>query len=585
MSYKPTPVRITDLTLRDGHQSLLATRVRTEDLLLVAPGMDNLGFWSLEVWGGATFDVMTRFLNEDPWERLRLLKQAAPRTPLQMLLRGQNLVGYRNYADDVVRAFVRHAADSGIDVFRVFDALNDERNLTTAMEAVRECGKHVQAAVCYSLTEHKLGGPVYTIDYFVEKALILQDMGADSICVKDMAGLLSPDDAYDIIFSLKEALDVPVALHSHATSGMAPMSLLKAIEAGVDIIDTCLAPFAMRTSHTAVETMVAALRDTPRDTGLDMERILQLDEQLEGVAPKYRDFLAKTGFSVIDTAVLRHQIPGGMYTNMIAQLKEADALSRLPEVYAELPQTRKELGYPPLVTPTSQIVGSQAVSNVLFGRYKVVSEQVKSYVYGLYGRPPAAIDPAVQAAILKGYERGESPITVRPADTLPPELEQARQQVGDLAADTGELLTYVLYPTSGMRFLRWKHGLEAPPPETKGKSLTDVEAEDLMFEQVRSGELACSPVATGSVAAPVTSQVTPAATPVSGTPLLSPMPGTIIRYLVELGDQVHAGDGVCVLEAMKMENVLPAPEDGRVVALNCRPGDKVQLNQTLAVIG
>lgn len=393
MSYKPTPVKITDLTLRDGHQSLLATRVRTEDLLELAPRMDGLGFWSLEVWGGATFDVMTRFLNEDPWERLRLIKKAVPNTPLQMLLRGQNLVGYRNYADDVVREFVRHAADCGIDVFRVFDALNDERNLQTAMEAVKDCGKHVQAAVCYSLTEHKLGGPVYTIDYFVEKALTLQDMGADSICVKDMAGLMSPDDAYDVIFSLKEALDVPVALHSHATSGMAPMSFLKAVEAGVDILDTCLAPFAMRTSHTAVETMIAALRDTPRETGLDLERVLELDEVLERIAPKYRDFLVQTGFSVIDTAVLRHQIPGGMYTNMIAQLKEADALSRLAEVYAELPRTRKDLGYPPLVTPTSQIIGTQAVSNVLFGRYKVVSEQVKSYVYGLYGRPPRARRP------------------------------------------------------------------------------------------------------------------------------------------------------------------------------------------------
>ncbi|TFH34234.1 MAG: pyruvate carboxylase subunit B, partial [Dehalococcoidia bacterium] len=490
MPYKPTPVKITDLTLRDGHQSLLATRVRTQDLVELAPGMDELGFWSMEVWGGATFDVMTRFLNEDPWERLRLLKRAAPKTPLQMLLRGQNLVGYRNYADDVVKEFVRHAADSGIDVFRIFDALNDERNLRTAMEAAIDCGKHVQAVVCYSLTEPKLGGPVYTIDYFVDKALTLQDMGADSICVKDMAGLMSPDDAYDVIFSLKEALDVPVALHSHATSGMAPISFFKAVEAGVDIIDTCLAPFAMRTSHTAVETMIAALHDTPRDTGLDLDRILQLDEALEAIAPRYRDFLAQTGFSVIDTAVLRHQIPGGMFTNMLAQLKEANALSRLSEVYAELPQTRKDLGYPPLVTPTSQIVGTQAVSNVLFGRYKVVSEQVKAYVYGLYGRPPAPIDPAVKAVILKGYERGEEPITVRPADVLEPELDTARRELGDLAADIGDVLTYVLYPTSGMRFLRWKHGLEAPPPETRGKTAEDIRVEDELMAQVRASRMA-----------------------------------------------------------------------------------------------
>ena len=409
--YETTPVKITDLTLRDGHQSLLATRMRTEDLLALAPEMDELGFWSMEVWGGATFDVMTRFLNEDPWERLTLLKKAAPKTQLQMLLRGQNLVGYRNYADDVVKAFVQHAAECGIDVFRIFDALNDERNLRVAMEVARECGKHVQAVVCYSLTEPKLGGTVFTIDYFVDKALILQDMGADSLCVKDMAGLMSPDDAYDIISSLKDVLDIPVSLHSHATSGMAPMSLLKAVEAGVDMIDTCLAPLAMRTSHTAIETMMASLRRTPRDIGIDLDSVLALDDKLEAIVPKYRDYLAQSRMSVIDTAVLRHQIPGGMYSNMVSQLKEAGSLDRLAEVCEELPKVRKDLGYPPLVTPTSQIVGTQAVSNVLFGRYKTISEQVRAYAYGLYGTPPAPMDTEVQELALKGYERGDKPIT------------------------------------------------------------------------------------------------------------------------------------------------------------------------------
>ncbi len=583
MTYTPTPLKITDLTLRDGHQSLLATRVRTGDLLTLAPGLDKLGLWSIEVWGGATFDVMTRFLNEDPWERLRLLKKAAPNTPLQMLLRGQNLVGYRNYADDVVKEFVRRAAANGIDVFRIFDALNDERNLATAMDAAKESGAHVQAALCYSLTEHKLGGPVYTVDYFVEKALTLQEMGADSICVKDMAGLMAPDDAYDLIFSLKEALDVPVALHSHTTSGMAPMSFLKAVEAGVDIVDTCLAPFAMRTSHTAIETMIAALRDTPRDTGLDLERVLELDEVLEGFAPKYRDYLAHTGFSVIDTAVLRHQIPGGMFTNMVAQLKEAGALSRLAEVYAELPQTRKELGYPPLVTPTSQIVGTQAVSNVLFGRYKVVSEQVKAYVYGMYGRAPAPIDPEVQAIILKGYDKGEQPITCRPGDVIEPELDEARRAVGDLAADIEDVLTYVLYPTTGLRFLRWKYGLEAAPAETIGKTLEDVRIEDELLDRVRSGAVTAAVQVIAVESTPETDQVSPDAE--VGVPVLSPMPGTVIRYLVAVGDEVEPGDGVCVLEAMKMENVLPAPEGGKVLSILCQPGAKVQLNQTLAVIG
>ena len=580
--YEPTPVKITDLTLRDGHQSLLATRMRTPDILDLAPDLDALGFWSLEVWGGATFDVMTRFLNEDPWERLLLLKKAAPNTPLQMLLRGQNLVGYRNYADDVVKAFVKHAAETGIDVFRIFDALNDERNLETAIDAALEAGKHVQAAVCYSLTEPKLGGKVFNIDYFVDKALALQDMGADSICIKDMAGLIAPDDAYNLVFSLKEALEVPVALHSHATSGMAAISMMKAVEAGVDIIDTCIAPFAMRTSHTALETMMAALHGTPRAIGIELDRVLEIDDKLEAIAPKYRDFLANTGMSVIDTAVLRHQVPGGMYSNMVAQMREADALDRLPEVYEELPRTRQDLGFPPLVTPTSQIVGTQAVSNVLFGRYKVISEQVKAYLFGLYGRPPAPVNAELQAEALKDYERGQEPITSRPADILEPELEAARAEVGDLAADDGDVLTYVLYPTTGMRFLRWKYGLEEPPADTVGKTLEDINREDDLLARVRAGasmiDVEEKPVA-DEAAASVQQEV------VAGTPLLAPMPGAVIRYLVEVGDEVEAGDGVVVLEAMKMENVLPAPEDGTIRALPCEPGEKVKLEQILAVIG
>ena len=449
MTNDGNPVKITDLTFRDGHQSLLATRVRTEDLEAIAPEMDAAGFWSMEVWGGATFDVMTRFLNEDPWERVRTLKKLLPRTPLQMLLRGQNLVGYRHYADDVVTAFVHHAAECGIDVFRVFDAVNDERNFETAFKAIRDCGKHIQGTLSYSLTEPRLGGPVYNIDYYVNRARAIQDMGADSLCIKDMAGLIAPGDAYDLVGALKRALRIPVDLHSHATSGMACMSLMKAIEAGVDIVDTCLAPFALRTSHAAVEPLVVALQGTPRDTGLDLKQLLKLGEYFESIAPRYRDFLARTGMAVIDTGVLWHQIPGGMFSNMVAQLRESGALDRLDEVYAELPRTRKELGYPPLVTPTSQIVGTQAINNVLFGRYKVVSEQVKDYVYGLYGRPPAPVDPAVQQIILRGYERGQEPITCRPADILEPEMDRAREATGDIARDIGDVLTYALYPAPG----------------------------------------------------------------------------------------------------------------------------------------
>jgi len=575
------PLKITDLTFRDGHQSLLATRVRTKDLEAIAPEMDKAGFWSMEVWGGATFDVMTRFLNEDPWERVRTLKKLMPHVQLQMLLRGQNLVGYRNYADDVVTAFVHHAADCGIDVFRVFDAVNDERNFETAFKAIKDSGKHIQGSLCYSLTEPKLGGPVYNIDYYVNKALIIQDMGADSLCVKDMAGLIAPDDAYNLVNALKQGLKVPICLHSHFTSGMADMSFLKATEAGVDIIDTCVAPFALRTSHPAIEPIVVALRGTLRDTGLNLEHLLKLGEYFESIGPKYRDFLDTTKMSVIDTRVLRHQIPGGMFTNMVAQLREANALDRLSEVYAELPRTRRELGYPPLVTPTSQIVGTQAINNVLFGRYKVISEQVKDYVYGLYGKPPAPIDPEVQKVILKGYERGEQPITGRAADILEPELDKAEEATKDIATDIGDVLIYALYPTTGMRFLRWKHGLEQPPPETKAKTLEDVKREDELIAKVKSGKLfekVEAPAAIGEEAKAVEEEV------VGGTPLLVPMPGTIIRYLVKEGDEVKAGDGVVVLEAMKMENVLAAPEDGKIKVMNFKPGDKVNTNDVLAII-
>ncbi len=612
-------VKITDLTFRDGHQSLLATRVRTKDLEAIAPEMDKARFWSMEVWGGATFDVMTRFLNEDPWERVRILKKLMPHTKLQMLLRGQNLVGYRNYADDVVTAFVHQAADCGIDVFRVFDAVNDERNFETAFKAIKDHGKHIQGSICYSLTERKMGGPVYNIDYYVNKALIVQDMGADSLCIKDMAGLIAPDDAYNLTKALKQALKIPVCLHSHFTSGMACMSYLKAIEAGVDIIDTCVAPFALRTAHPAIEPIVVALRGTPRDTGLNLELLLKLGEYFESIAPKYRDFLAKTRMSVIDTGVLGHQIPGGMFTNMVAQLKEADALDRLFEVYAELPQTRRELGYPPLVTPTSQIVGTQAINNVLFGRYKIISQQVKDYVFGLYGKPPAPIDPKVQKVVLKDYERGGKPITCRAADVLKSELDKAKEATKGIAKDTGDVLIYALYPTTGMRFLKWKYGLEEPPPETKAKTLEDIKWEDELITKAKSRELVDkAEVKSSSQGVGVTLNVLvdgeyhrvdiglgdgstftaspPVVAPqvkveqnrieeeIDGSPLLAPMPGTIIRYLVKERDEVKAGDGIVVLEAMKMENVLPTPEDGKVRSIRFKPGDRVNTNDVLAII-
>jgi pyruvate carboxylase subunit B len=472
------PIKITDTTLRDGHQSCLATRMRTEDMIPIASELDQVGFHSVEVWGGATFDVTHRFLGEDPWERVRILKKLMPRTPFQMLLRGQNLVAYRNHPDDLVEAFVEKSAEVGIDIFRCFDAVNDERNFETAFKAIHKAKKHIQGTICYSLTERRMGGPVYHLNYYLEKAKILVDMGADSLCIKDMAGLLAPYDAYDLIKALKGAVKIPIQLHTHYTSGMASMTYLKAIEAGVDILDTALAPFALRSSQPAVEPLVVALEGTPWDSKLDLSKLLKLGEHLETIAPKYRDFLDTTKMAVIDTSVLKHQIPGGMISNMVSQLKQMKALHRIDEVYAELPQTRKDLGYPPLVTPTSQIVGVQAVLNVLSGRYKMLSMETQDYVYGLYGRSPVPVSSDIQKTVLKSYKRGKEPITCRPADLIGPELEKAREETKGLAKDPYDVLIYALYPKTGIEFLKWKYGIEPMPDKVKPKTLEDVKRED-----------------------------------------------------------------------------------------------------------
>jgi len=454
------PIKVTDLTLRDGHQSLFATRMKTEDMLPIAEKMDSVGFYSMEVWGGATFDVMTRFLNEDPWDRVRLLKAKMPNTKFQMLLRGQNLVGYRNYADDVVDAFVEKAAEVGIDIFRVFDALNDERNFIAAFKAIKKCGKHIQGALSYSLTEKKLGGPIFNIDYYINKAKRIEDIGAHSLCIKDMAGIISPYDAYELISALKSSLKIPVHLHTHYTSGMASMSCLKAVEAGVDGIDTCLAPFALRSSHPAVEPFIITLKGTPYDTHFNLETIAEIDEYLETIIPNYMSFADTTRFSVIDIGVLMHQIPGGMISNLVSQLKQAKALNRLKEVYEEIPGTRKDLGFPPLVTPTSQIVGVQAVFNVIAGRYKMISKEVKDYFYGLYGKPPVEVSEEIRKKALKGYEKGEIPITTRPGDILEPELPKAREALKGISDKMEDILIYALYPMTGLAFLKKKYGIQ-----------------------------------------------------------------------------------------------------------------------------
>jgi pyruvate carboxylase subunit B len=472
------PIKIQDNTFRDAHQSLLATRMRTEDMLPIAEKMDSVGFWAMEVWGGATFDTMHRFLGEDPFERLKTLKKHIRKTPLSMLLRGQNLVGYRNYADDVARLFVDKACEAGMDIFRVFDAVNDFRNFQTVVERIKANGKHFQGTICYSLTGRRMGGDVFNLQYYLSKAKEIEDMGADSLCLKDMAGIMAPFDIAKIITELKKTIYIPIHLHTHYTSGMASMVYLEAIKAGVDIVDTCLAPFGLRTSQPAVEPIVATLYGTVRDPGFDLGLLLELDDYIESIAPKYRDYLAKHRISVIDTAVLAHQVPGGMISNLVSQLKEAKALDRLPEVYKEVAITRRELGMPPLVTPTSQIVGVQAVLNVLFGRYKMVTNEVKDLAYGLYGKTPIPLDPEVQQKVLKGYKRGQTPVTGRAADYLEPELENARKKIGNLAKDDFDLLIYALYPTTGEQFLKWKYGIEERPPAVKPKTLEDIRRED-----------------------------------------------------------------------------------------------------------
>jgi pyruvate/oxaloacetate carboxyltransferase len=459
---KMNPLKIQDNTFRDGHQSIYATRMRTEDMIPIAEEMDSCGFHAMEVWGGATFDTMHRFLAEDPWMRPKILKKYITKTPFAMLIRGQNLVGYRHYADDVVRAFVDKACEIGIDIFRCFDALNDFRNMESCAERIKANGKQFQGAFCYSLTDVSMGGEVYNLEYFVRKAKELEQMGADAICIKDMSGILSPFDAYDLVSAIKKEIKVPLHLHSHYTSGMASMTYLKAIEAGIDVVDTCLAPFALRTSMPAIEPIVAALRGTARETGIDLHKLLELGEHLESIAPKYNAHLSTHKLSIIDNGVLAHQVPGGMISNLTGQLKEMNALDRLGEIYKEVAETRKDMGSPPLVTPVSQIIGAQAVLNVLFGRYVRVSNQLKDLVLGLYGKTPMPINAELTKKILKNYKRGQEPVSGRPADYLEPEIEAAKKKIGDLARTDEDVLAYILYPATMEKFLRSKYGIDSP---------------------------------------------------------------------------------------------------------------------------
>ena len=464
------PVKITDTTFRDAHQSLMATRMRTESMLPIAEKIDEVGFFSLEMWGGATFDVCIRFLGEDPWERIRQLKKRIKKTPLQMLLRGQNIVGYHNYPDDVVIKFVEKAAENGIDIFRVFDALNDVRNMETAIKTVKRVGAFAEGTICYTIS------PVHTIEHYLEIAKQLAELECDSICIKDMAGILAPQPAYELVSAIKKEVGLPVHLHCHSTSGMAMMTYLKACEAGVDIIDTAFSPLAWGTSQPPVESIVAALKGTPYDPGLNLELLVEIAEYFSELREKYFDplHLISPKAERVDPSILIHQIPGGMFSNLISQLKEQNALHRLKEVLEEVPRVRKELGYPPLVTPTSQLVGSQAVFNVLSGkRYSIIPKEVKDYVKGFYGRPPAPIDEKIKKLIIGD----EKPITCRPADMLEPFLDKIPEDVKQYFQQEEDALTYALFPTAAIEFFKKRAKKEEEKKlESRRKKLVEIAA-------------------------------------------------------------------------------------------------------------
>ena len=608
-------VRITDTTLRDGHQSLWATRMRTPEMLPILETMDEVGYNSLECWGGATFDAALRFLDEDPWERLRLIKRHVVRTPLQMLLRGQNLVGYRHYGDDVVRRFVYKAAENGVDIFRVFDALNDIRNFETAAAAIKETGKHFQAAVVYTIS------PVHSLDHYLEVAHSLVEMGADSICIKDMAALLSPFYAYQLIGRLKAEISVPVQLHCHYIGGLAPMTYLKAVEAGVDVIDTATVPLAFGNSQPATEMVVTALIGTPYDTELDLERLFSIAKYFEKVRIETGHERGVT--SLTHMQVYSHQVPGGMISNLESQLSEQNAMDRLPEVLEEIPVVRAEIGFPPLVTPMSQIVGTQAVLNVLSGRrWHIVPDEMKAYLRGRYGAAPGPVSREVILRVLGD----EEPIHVRPADLVTETLEDYREEIGDLARSEEDLLSYALFPQTARPYLERHHigpesdvfGTQMPAylAAQAGSVLGDAAADRVkdiltMVEEsgidevvIEQGDLkmtvrkagAAAPLAAAPAPPPASAQTTPAAAAegdgLNGYHMVrskwvatfyrSPSPQS--PSFVEVGDTVEAGQTLCILEMMKMMNELTADVAGVVREILVENGETVQYGQPLFAI-
>jgi len=610
-------VFVTDLVLRDGHQSLIATRMRTEDMLPICGKLDQVGFWSLEAWGGATFDACVRFLREDPWQRLRQLRQALPNTRIQMLLRGQNLLGYRNYSDDVVRAFVQKSADNGVDVFRIFDAMNDLRNLQVSVKAVKAAGKHAEGTVCYTTS------PVHDIPHFVGLAKGLAEMGCDTIAIKDMAGLLTPYTAFELVSAIRAATNLPIHTHSHATSGLAHMTHLKAIEAGASIIDTCVGAFAEGASHPTTQSLVAALAGTQYDTGLSLPLIEEISAYFKETRKKYWQY--ESAFTGTDTRVLINQVPGGMISNLANQLKEQGALDKMDAVLEEIPRVREDLGYPPLVTPTSQIVGTQAALNVMTGtRYKSVTNEVKLYLQGRYGRAPGHINEEVRKIAI-----GDLDVTnCRPADLLGDELDKLRGEIEGLAKSDEDVLTYAMFPEIGKTWLQERAaGSLKPEPllppqdaskldsapryaadefkitlhgetyhiKLSGSGRSDATqrpyfvAIDGVTEEVLVEPLNEVAVSGGggkatrksSAAAPAPGQKP---RPTHPGHVTAAMPGTIVDVLVSIGQTVKAGDGVLVIEAMKMENEVQAPIAGVVISIFAKKGDAVTPDMALVEI-
>ena len=591
---------ITDVVLRDASQSLLATRVRLDDMLPIAEKLDKIGFWSLESWGGATFDSCIRYLGEDPWERIRELKKVMPNTPQQMLFRGQNILGYRHYADDVVSKFVERAAINGIDVFRVFDAMNDMRNLDTALRAVKDVGKHAQGTISYTLS------PVHTIDTWVEQGKRIEDAGADSIAIKDMAGLLKPYTGHELVTRLKAACDIPIHMHCHATTGLSTSTILKCVEAGIDNVDTSISSMSMTYGHSPTESVVAMLQGTDRDTGLDIELLEEIAAYFREVRKKYAKF--EGALRGVDSRILVAQVPGGMLTNMESQLKEQGAGDKLDEVLAEIPRVREDLGYLPLVTPTSQIVGTQAVLNVLTGeRFKSISKETAGVLKGEYGATPAPVNCELQQRVLEGGEA----ISCRPADLIEPELDKLSEELKALATEKGieltsgegqvdDVLTYALFPQIGLKFLENRGNpsafepvpsaddvAPASPAATQEPGAAEVytvtvSGQSYVVQVEEGGDIS----ALAPAAAPVAAAAAPAAAPVgAGTPVPAPLAGNIFKVNVKPGDQVAEGDVIIILEAMKMETEVCAPAAGTVSSVDVKEGDSVAVGDSLLSLG